>query len=362
MGQETDLVAVAMSGGVDSSVAAHLLSRQEISCLGMTMRLWSQDEECAGERSCCGVDAAQDAKRVCARIGIPHYTVDLRHEFLRSVVDPFVADYLAGRTPNPCVRCNTVLKWGELWERARAAGATRLATGHYARILRGEDGNWQLRRGLDPAKDQSYFLWGIPRALLSRTLFPLGDLVKSDTRALAREANLPTAEKTESQDICFVPGGDYRTLVHARAGLDEPLLRPGPIVGPGGKDLGTHEGLAHYTIGQRRGIKVAWSEPLYVTGLDVASNTLHLGVAAELLVSRLDLVDENWLVDRPEELSGLAVQVRYRGSAASCRLVRKEFGMAVLLETPVSRPASGQSMVVYLGDRVIGGGVLMRSE
>jgi len=362
MGQKTDLVAVAMSGGVDSSVAAHLLSRQGISCLGMTMRLWSQDEECTSERSCCGVDAAQDAKRVCARIGIPHYTVDLRREFLRSVVDPFVADYLAGRTPNPCVRCNTVLKWGELWERARAAGATRLATGHYASTLCGEDGNWQLRRGMDPAKDQSYFLWGIPRALLSRTLFPLGDLAKSDTRALAREASLPTAEKTESQDICFVPGGDYRALVHARAGLDEPLLRPGPIVGPGGKDLGTHEGLAHYTIGQRRGVKVAWSEPLYVTGLDAASNTLRLGVASELLVSRLDLAEENWLVDRPEDLSGLAVQVRYRGAAGSCRLVRKESGMAVQLDAPVSRPASGQSMVVYLGDRVIGGGVLTRSE
>jgi tRNA-specific 2-thiouridylase len=362
MRQETDLVAVAMSGGVDSSVAAHLLVRGGTSCMGMTMRLWSPDEDCGGERSCCGVDAAQDAKRVCARIGIPHYTLDLRHDFLHAVVDPFVADYLAGRTPNPCVRCNTVLKWGKLWERATAAGASRIATGHYARILRDENGDWQLRRGMDPSKDQSYFLWGIPRALLSRTLFPLGDLVKSDTRALAREASLPTAEKTESQDICFVPGGDYRTLVHARAGLDEPLLHPGPIVGPGGKVLGVHEGLANYTVGQRRGVKVAWSEPLYVTGLDTESNTLHLGVAADLLTSRLELVDENWLVNRPEELSGLSVQVRYRGTAVPCGLEQGESGMIVRLASPVSRPALGQSMVVYRNDQVIGGGVLLASE
>jgi tRNA-specific 2-thiouridylase len=358
---EEGLVAVAMSGGVDSSVAALLLQRQGLSAVGLTMRLWAHEGGEASDRTCCTVDAAIDARRVCNRLGLPHYALDFSEVFLREVVDPFVADYLAGRTPNPCVRCNTFLKWDALWERAVAVGATRLATGHYARI-RQIDGEWRLLRGEDPAKDQSYFLWGIPRALLARTLFPLGDLEKTDTRRLAEDAGLPTAKKGESQDICFVPGGDYRAVVRARAGEDAALLRPGPIVGPGGKVLGNHEGLAGYTIGQRRGIKVAWSEPLYVVAIEPATNTLRLGTGDGLSVHRLVLEQENWLEESPWDLDELSVQVRYRGSPVDCRLVRDPEGTRVELAEPVSRPAAGQSMVVYQGDRVVGGGVLSRAD
>lgn len=355
------LVAVAMSGGVDSSVAALLVQRAGHAAVGLTMRLWAHEGGESSDRTCCTVDAAIDARRVCTRLGMPHYALDFSEVFLKEVVDPFVADYLAGRTPNPCVRCNTFLKWDALWERAVAVGATRMATGHYAKICQ-IDGDWQLLRGDDPAKDQSYFLWGIPRALLARTLFPLGDIEKTDTRALAQEAELPTAKKGESQDICFVPGGDYREVVRARAGEGAALLQSGPIQGPGGVSLGHHEGLAGYTIGQRRGIKVAWSEPLYVVRLDTATNTLHLGTGSELSVHRLRLTQENWLCDAPWSLDALSVQVRYRGAAVPCRLVPDEAGTLVELLEPTSRPADGQSMVVYQANRVIGGGVLAHSE
>lgn len=359
--RERELVAVAMSGGVDSSVAAHLLKEAGHPCIGLTMRLWAHAAPADSERSCCTVDAAQDAKRVCARVGIPHYSLDFCQEFLAEVVDPFVSEYLAGRTPNPCVRCNTFLKWDALWEKAKAVGATHLATGHYARICQ-NDGEWELRRGLDPTKDQSYFLWGIPRDLLARTCFPLGDLTKTDTRSLAEDAGLPTARKGESQDICFVPGGDYRAVVRARAGENVALLTPGPIVGPGGRLLGRHEGLAGYTIGQRRGIKVAWSEPLYVTDLDVPGNTLHLGTASDLDTSELWLEGENWLANGLESREGLSVQVRYRGTGIPCRIEPTPSGTRIALLAAVSRPAPGQSMVVYQGERVIGGGVLRQAS
>lgn len=355
------LVAVAMSGGVDSSVAALLVQRAGLAAVGLTMRLWAHEGGEVSDRTCCTVDAAIDARRVCTRLGIPHYALDFSEVFLKQVVDPFVSEYLQGRTPNPCVRCNTFLKWEALWERAAAVGATRMATGHYARICQIE-GEWRLLRGDDPAKDQSYFLWGIPRALLARTLFPLGDIEKTDTRQLAEDAQLPTAKKGESQDICFVPGGDYREVVRARAGEGAALLRPGPITGPGGKVLGTHEGLAGYTIGQRRGVKVAWSEPLYVVGIDVEANALRLGTGGELSCHRLVLQEENWLLDDPGSLEGLSVQVRYRGAPVPCRLRQDRTESVIDLLEPTSRPAAGQSMVVYRGARVLGGGVLKDAE
>lgn len=354
---ESQLEAVAMSGGVDSSVAALLRQRAGARIVGLTMKLW--DTECDGEgpdKACCTADHAMDARRVCQKLGVPHYTLDLRDDFRRDVVDVFVSEYLAGRTPNPCVRCNTFLKWDALWKRCLELGCTRLTTGHYARIEELPDG-FALLRGDDPAKDQSYFLWGIPRELLAVTSFPLADLPKSDTRRLAGDADLPTARKSESQDICFVPGGDYRDLVR-QADPDAPLLRPGSIVGPGGKVLGEHKGLAGYTIGQRRGIGAAWTEPLYVTRIDRESNTLHLGPREDLLVSRLVLEQENWLVDAPHSLDGLGVQVRYRSSATACSMASTDQGTIIELHEPVSTPAAGQSMVVYQGSRLIGGGVL----
>lgn len=358
---DTDLEAVAMSGGVDSSVAALLRQREGHSVIGLTMKLW--DSECDGpsaDRACCTADHAADARRVCQKLQAPHYTLDLREEFQRHVVDVFVSEYLKGRTPNPCVRCNTYMKWDVLWERAAELGCSRLVTGHYARIVTSTDGPG-LFRAADPAKDQSYFLWGIPRHLLGRTSFPLADLPKLDTRRLAEEAGLPTARKKESQDICFVPGGDYRALVRSR-GVGSPLLEPGPIAAPDGATSARHEGLASYTIGQRRGVKVAWREPLYVTGIDVPSNTLHLGPRSDLDVDILEIEEQNWLVDRPETIPDLAVQVRYRSSPVPCQLERGDSSSRLRLARLVSSPAAGQSMVLYRGEQVVGGGVLGSSS
>lgn len=354
--------AVAMSGGVDSSVAALLRVRAGADVVGLTMQLWDSDCADAGTKACCGLEHALDARNVCKALGASHKLLDLRDEFKAQVVDVFVREYLAGRTPNPCVRCNTFMKWDVLWARAEELGCQRLSTGHYATIVEGQHGH-ELRRGADPAKDQSYFLWGIPRRLLSRTLFPLADLPKSDTRQLAADAQLPTAKKSESQDICFVPGGDYRELVRKQGGADRPpLLEPGPIVDRDGKRIGTHQGLACYTLGQRRGIGVASTEPLYVTEIDTASNTLRLGLQDDLLVDRLFLEQENWLLHEGEPLpSGLEVQVRYRSRAASCRVVATDTGTEILLDSPIVAPADGQSMVVYHQDRVVGGGILRKS-
>ncbi|HNY32093.1 MAG TPA: tRNA 2-thiouridine(34) synthase MnmA [Fibrobacteria bacterium] len=351
-----DLEAVAMSGGVDSSVAALLRVRSGARIVGLTMKLW--DAECDGQsadRACCTADHASDARRVCQKLSSPHYTLDLREDFRRDVVDVFVSEYLSGRTPNPCVRCNTYLKWESLWNRARELGCETLVTGHYARILDTPDGPG-LFRATDPAKDQSYFLWGIPRALLARTRFPLAELPKADTRRIAAEAELPTAQKRESQDICFVPGGNYRELVRASR-PDAPLLRPGPIVGPDGRELGRHDGLAGYTIGQRRGVKAAWTEPLYVTEIDIASNTLRLGTRDELLVDRLEMDEVNLLASLPHDRP-VGVQVRYR-SAPQPGLARLQEGrLLVEMEQPIPAPAAGQSVVLYDGDQVVAGGVL----
>ncbi len=352
-----------MSGGVDSSVAALLRVRAGAEVVGLTMQLWDSDCADAGTKACCGLEHALDARNVCKALGAEHKLLDLREAFREQVVDVFVREYLAGRTPNPCVRCNTFMKWDVLWEKARELGCQKLSTGHYADIVEGPSGH-ELRRGADPAKDQSYFLWGIPRDLLSRTLFPLADLPKSDTRQLAAEANLPTAKKSESQDICFVPGGDYRELVRQRSGSEHPaLLEPGPIVDRDGNRIGTHQGLACYTIGQRRGVGVASTAPLYVTGIEPASNSLRLGTQDDLFVDHLLLEQENWLIYDSEPLpEPLEVQVRYRSSAVPCTVSRRETGTEIALREPVTAPANGQSMVVYHGNRVVGGGILAESR
>jgi tRNA-specific 2-thiouridylase len=355
--------AVAMSGGVDSSVAALLRVRAGAEVVGLTMQLWDSDCADAGTKACCGLEHALDARNVCKALGASHKLLDLREEFKAQVVDVFVREYLAGRTPNPCVRCNTFMKWDVLWAKAEELGCQKLSTGHYANIVEGPYGH-ELRRGADLAKDQSYFLWGIPRHLLSKTMFPLADLPKSDTRQLALDAELPTAKKSESQDICFVPGGDYRELVRKQSGEDRPpLLEPGPIVDALGNPMGTHQGLACYTIGQRRGVGVASTAPLYVIGIEPQTNTLRLGVQDDLLVDHLVLEQENWLLHDTEVLpEELEVQVRYRSRAIPAKVVRHESGTEIILQEPSLAPANGQSMVIYHQDRVIGGGILSKSD
>lgn len=371
------LVAVAMSGGVDSSVAALLLKRQGYNVVGLTMKLWSppetlgEGEACDEDKTCCTVDSAMDAKRVCDQLGIPHYTLDMQEDFEDRVIRPFYEAYLHGETPNPCVNCNSFVKWDALWQRARAIGADYIATGHYAATVMespaaAEPGGEAVARPhtyilrADPVKDQSYFLWGIPPESLAKTLFPLAGLSKPEVRALAQEAGLRTATKGESQDICFVPKGDYREVVAARARAENVEVPQGRFIGPDGRDLGAHRGVPYYTVGQRKGLGIAAGEPLFVRKIDTTTGDVHLG-------RKDDLYSHAFLADRfngfgPEWNSGTAreclVQFRYR-SAAVPALVEREEGDAervrVTLREPGYGVAPGQSAVFYDGDRLLGG-------
>jgi tRNA-specific 2-thiouridylase len=365
------LVAVAMSGGVDSSVAALLIHRAGYRAVGITMKLWSpgsQDsvaggEDCdieGGEKTCCTADSAMDARRVCDQIGIPHFTLDMREEFEERVIQPFYEAYLAGETPNPCVNCNSFVKWDALWKRAKAVGADYIATGHYARTAEA-GGRAYIVRG-DAAKDQSYFLWGIPPATLSRTLFPLAELAKPEVRRLAAEAGLRTAQKRESMDICFIPDGDYRRFVGERAQSRETDIAPGRMRGPDGRDLGPHRGLPFYTIGQRKGLGQATAsaaspdtEPLYVKKLDRATNTLILGKKSDLDCFGFRADRANFFAPLEGEMECLA-QYRYR-SPAKPAIVRDEGNgwITVTLKEPGYCVSPGQSAVFYDGDRLIGG-------
>ena len=363
------LVAVAMSGGVDSSVAALLIKQAGYRAVGITMKLWSPPEpECAldaapgasaetemdPDKTCCTADSAMDAKRVCDQIGIPHFTLDMQEDFEEKVIKPFQDAYLAGETPNPCVNCNSFVKWDALWRRAKAVGADYIATGHYA-MTADVDGRSFIVRGGDHGKDQSYFLWGIPPDTLSRTLFPLADLPKPEVRRLALEAGLRTAKKKESMDICFIPKGDYREFVKDRADKDGIAIAPGRIRGPGGKDLGEHRGLPFYTIGQRKGIGVASTEPLYVSRLDRESNTLVLGRKEDLdcwgfRADRANLFEP--IVGERECL----VQYRHRSPAKKAVLRDEGDGwVTVEMKEPGYCVSPGQSAVFYDGDRLLGG-------
>jgi tRNA-specific 2-thiouridylase len=352
------LVAVAMSGGVDSSVAALLLKRAGYRVVGLTMKLWSPPvvagDACDDtEKTCCTVDSAMDAKRVCDQLGIPHYTLDMQDDFENRVIRPFYESYLEGETPNPCVNCNSFVKWDALWLRAKAIGADYIATGHYAATV-SEDGYPYILRA-DARKDQSYFLWGIPPESLAKTLFPLAALSKPEVRELAAEIDLRTAHKSESQDICFVPKGNYRSVIADRAEGEGTEIAPGDFVGPDGETLGEHRGLPFYTVGQRKGLGIATGEPLFVRKLDVATNTVVLG-------RKEDLYSHAFIADRfngfgPEWSSReCRVQYRYRSPAVPAQVEREPNGrVRVTLLEPGYCVAPGQSAVFYEGDRLLGG-------
>ncbi|HUW65787.1 MAG TPA: tRNA 2-thiouridine(34) synthase MnmA [Spirochaetia bacterium] len=351
-------VAVAMSGGVDSSVAAALLVREGHSVIGVTMRLWDGQEE-AGSL-CCSVEAADDARRVCHQLGIPHYVLNLQPEFERYVIDYFVAEYLAGSTPNPCLECNRHIKFDVLWGRLAGAGVDYLATGHYVR-LGCDGGRHTLRRALDRGKDQSYVLYTLTQEQMARLLCPLGDLTKEEVRGLAREWGLPVADKAESQDICFVPGGDYRDFLAGRVGNDAATgspVRPGPFLDREGRVLGQHRGLPYYTVGQRRGLGIAWGERVYVTGLDPARNAVLVGPEEDIWGRLLVAAGLNFVSFPPPPGPAAAlVQVRYRGVPSPATLwpdgseeLKMEFAAGQRSIAP------GQAAVFYRDDYVWGGG------
>jgi tRNA-specific 2-thiouridylase len=341
-------IVVALSGGVDSATAAALLVEAGERVVGMTLRLYDArgTAASAGGR-CCGPRDVEDARRVCAHLGIPFFVVDHAEEFGRAVIDDFVAEYAAGRTPNPCVRCNEHVKFGPLLRRARALGASRLATGHYARI---QDG--RLRRAADPDKDQSYFLFAMPRETRARVLFPLGALTKGETRAHAARLGLTVADKPESQEICFVPDGDHAAFVERRA-----APAAGDIVDESGAVLGAHDGVHRFTVGQRRGLRVAAGAPRYVVSVDALRRRVVVGPRASLARARLEVRDARWPGAAPGEPFRADVQVRHRHRAVPARVAAAGAGAIVELDAPLeSGAAPGQAAVFYRGDEVVGGG------
>ncbi|MCZ6602049.1 MAG: tRNA 2-thiouridine(34) synthase MnmA [Planctomycetota bacterium] len=346
-------IIVAMSGGVDSSVTAALLKSRGHRLTGIFLRS-GHSEETTGGKGCCTVEDANDARIVAARLGIPFYVLSLRDGFER-LVEHFVSEYVAGRTPSPCVLCNQWLKFGALLDYARGVGAQAVATGHYARVEH-DGARPVLRRGRDASKDQSYFLFSLTSEQLGASLFPLGDLTKPKVRELAGQFELPVREKAESQDICFVPEGGYAELIEK---LAPGSLKPGPIRDPQGRLLGEHRGIGRYTIGQRRGLGISSEGPRYVTNIDASANSLTLGPAEGLLRTRLHAERVNWLVDPSEQERPLraAVQIRYRSRPEPATITPLPGNEArVVFDSPVRAIAPGQAAVFYDGDRVLGGG------
>ncbi|NUP55956.1 MAG: tRNA 2-thiouridine(34) synthase MnmA [Gemmatimonadaceae bacterium] len=349
-------VLVAMSGGVDSSVAAALLVRQGYDVVGATMKLGCHGDELP-DRPCCSLDSVNDARRICDQLGVPHYVLNLESAFGRDVVRDFVDEYARGRTPIPCVRCNTFTKFRDLVHKADAIDARWIATGHYAQVRDGV-----LQRGLDPNKDQSYFLWGIARPVLSRMLLPVGCQSKAQTRAVAHELGLElVAEKRESQDICFVPDGDHAKVIARELGASAAALARGPFIRRDGMVVGEHDGYARFTIGQRRGLPGGFSEPMFVVEIRPATRAVVIGPRAELLGRLVVAREVNWLVDAPPAGAGVEVQIRHRARPARGTLVRVERDeVEVALDEPASAITPGQSLVLYDGATVLGGGVIER--
>jgi tRNA-specific 2-thiouridylase len=347
-------VLVAMSGGVDSSVAAALLVEAGHEVVGVTMKTFCYSEAPGHSKTCCGLDGITDAKRVADRLGIPHYVFDVEEDFTRDVIDDFVREYAAGRTPNPCVRCNGNTKFRDLMARGRALGCERIASGHYVRVTHAPHGSWLLR-GRDANKDQAYFLWELPSELLPRLLFPVGELTKPEVRDRARALGLVTADKPESQEICFVPTGDYRDLLEKRLG-EHPALDPGLIVRRSGEVVGEHAGYAGFTVGQRKGLGGGFAEPLFVLGVRPATREVVVGTRDELLLDEVTVSGCNWHGEPPAAGTAAHVQMRHRAEPAAAIVEAVEPTLVLALDQPRAAITPGQSAVLFDGDCVLGGG------
>src|SRR5271163_1619831 len=363
---ESNVVAVAMSGGVDSSAVAALLQQQGRSVLGLTMQLWNQrrlpELQGAGpaQHRCCSLDDVYDAKRVAQHLNFPHYVVNFEEHFEEKVVRPFVDQYLSGRTPIACTNCNTDVKFEPLLRMARQIGAERLATGHYARIRRNtQTGRWELLRARDDSKDQSYFLWGLTQEQLSRSEFPLGELTKEEVRALARRVNLPVAEKPESMELCFVPTGNYVQFIHAYTSERGISLNKneGEIVTEKGDVVGHHNGVHQFTIGQRKGLGFATGKPLYVLSIDPENNRVIVGDDDALRTTTFEVAGVNWVsIEKPANPLRAAVKIRHKHEPAPAMVEALEGDRArITFDSPQRAITPGQGAVFYEGDRVIGG-------
>jgi tRNA-uridine 2-sulfurtransferase len=360
-------IAVAMSGGVDSSVVAGLLHRDGKRVIGLTMQLWNQRRlpELAPDGPtgrCCSLDDVYDARHVAQHLGIPYYVVNFEDRFEQQVVKPFIGEYLAGRTPIPCTLCNNFIKFDQFLDMAASVGADRIATGHYAQIAWNPDsGRWEMRRSADRAKDQTYFLFGLTQDQLSRTLFPLGGFEKASVRELARELNIPTAEKPDSQEICFVPNGDYAAFIDAyfrEQGISPEETR-GELVTADGRVVGEHSGVHHFTVGQRRGLGLAAGEPLYVIATEPASKRVVIGRNDALLRATMTVKDVNWIsIGPPGTTLRAEIKIRNKHSAASARITGTSdpARVEVHFDEPQRAVTPGQGAVFYSGELVLGGG------
>jgi tRNA-specific 2-thiouridylase len=363
MNRNKQRVLLGMSGGVDSSVAGYLLREQGYEVIGVTMKVWPQDCISRAEDKCCGPQAVADARGVAHALGIPHYVVDEAEQFERVVIDYFASEYQAGRTPNPCVMCNEKLKFGNLWRKARALGCDYIATGHYAIIEHHAD-HAVLRKGVDPRKDQSYFLFSLRQPQLHRALTPLGTMTKPQIREIAHSLGLKVADKIDSQEICFVPGNDYKAFLRSHLGEDE--FHRGEIYDVDGNLVGEHDGIELFTIGQRKGLPGGSPRPRYVVDLDPATNRVIVGDADYLVCEEFEIDRVNWhpAAEPGEDLSFEAtVKIRYSHPGAVATVARLENDRAhVRLHDPQRAVTPGQAAVIYDGDIVLGGGWICRRD
>lgn len=354
-----DRALVAMSGGVDSSLTAAILVERGHEIIGVTMKTFCYSEVEGPARTCCGLEGISDAKSVAAQLGVPHFVFDVEEAFARDVVEDFVREYAAGRTPIPCVRCNSFTKFRDLVRRADELGCELVATGHYARVRRANGAPARLCRAADHRKDQTYFLWGIPREVLDRLVLPVGDLRKREVRRRARALGLDTAEKPESFEICFVPDNDYAGVLRRYLPDDHPALRPGPFVLRDGTAVGEHAGYARFTVGQRKGLPGGFAEPMYVLEIRPGRRAVVIGPRDALARTTVRAAGANWLAERPRPGEPVGVRIRHGGPVVEATVRRAgEDGFELELALPRSAVTPGQSAVLYREEVVVGGGVI----
>ena len=353
-------VVVGMSGGVDSSVAAYLLKKQGYNVIGVTMQLWQEERE-TEEEGCCGLNGAQDAKKVAAELDIPHYVLNFKNDFKENVVDYFIGEYLQGLTPNPCIACNRHIKWEALLAKALTLGADYIATGHYAKVTRHpETGRFSLMLADTDSKDQTYALYNLTQYQLEHTLMPLGEYEKDDIRSIARELGLVVADKPDSQDICFVPDGDYAAFIERNA---ENIPGEGDFTDTDGKILGRHKGIIHYTLGQRKGLGIALGVPAYVCGIDTENNRVILGGNEDLFKNEVLVKNYNPMAfETPVREMRVMGKLRYSQKMSPCTIKAVDNKIECVFDEPQRAPSPGQAAVFYKDGYVVGGGVIDRQN